>query len=89
MCCTLEIYIYDDEPFDQILKSVVHELRHAYQHDVCFGLIYHEETEETVEIWGKNLRPENYEKYYGDRESYLLNRYQPIEIDARWFADEY
>ena len=72
-------------PYER-LKTIVHELRHAYQYLVYNDLIDHRETDKTVKMWRDNwndyisYKPEldNYDEYYR----------QPIEVDARWFADQ-
>jgi hypothetical protein len=77
-------YLYGDMPnVDDMINTIVHESRHAYQHEVAnnsernTGI-----SKETIREWKENL--DNYISPYYDFEAY---RNQPIEVDAFDFSD--
>jgi len=65
-----------------LLKTVAHEVRHAYQTEAAMDSINHPVSDETRAIWRDNkrnyIRPSfsNCDEYYN----------QPIEADAFWFS---
>ena len=88
---TRSIYINDSQlapdsnygnSFDRITKTVLHEGRHSYQHQTIEGKINHTDAKE-LEVW-KN----NFDKYISFKEDPRGYYTQPIEIDARKYADE-
>lgn len=77
-------YLYGDMPnVDDMINTIVHESRHAYQHEVAnnsernTGI-----SKETIREWKENF--DNYISPYYDFEAY---RNQPIEADAFDFSD--
>lgn len=74
---------YGKDP-DRIITTCIHEGRHAYQNQVANGLITHENAEE-AEIWKDNLAEDNYISYQENPVAYYM---QPVEVDARSFAEQ-
>ena len=88
---TRAIYINDSQlapdskygnSFDRITQTALHEGRHSYQHQTVEGEINHTDTKE-LEVW-KN----NFDKYISFKEDPRGYYAQPIEVDARKYADE-
>lgn len=71
-----------------MLSTVYHEGRHAYQDDAIKGKIQNpKETPETVQSWKKNYPNLGGVYYDGETKgSYQDYRYQPIEADANDYA---
>lgn len=69
---------------DRIITTCIHEGRHAYQNQVVSGLIRHDNLEE-AEQWSENLSEDNYITYQENPVAYYM---QPVEVDARTFAEE-
>ena len=63
-----------------LLETVSHELRHAYQHEAVNHPTDYMVSQETIDIWRDNFR--NYIQADDDYEGYLA---QAIEVDARDF----
>ena len=74
---------YGKDP-DRIITTCIHEGRHAYQNQVANGLITHEDAEE-AEAWRDNLAEDNYISYQENPVAYYM---QPVEVDARSFAED-
>ena len=66
------------------LDTILHEGRHAYQHQVVLGEIEHKDYE-AAQAWADNMAPGHYISYEKNPRGYY---YQPIERDARDFARE-
>ena len=64
------------------LDTILHEGRHAYQHQVVLGEIEHSDTR-AVQEWADNMAPGHYITYERNPRGYYS---QPIERDARAFA---
>ena len=64
------------------LDTVLHEGRHAYQHQAVIGEINHDNKEELI-AWTDNMQPGHYITYEKNPRGYFS---QPIEQDARGFA---
>lgn len=64
------------------LDTVLHEGRHAYQHQAVMGEIIHAEPEQ-VKAWADNMAPGHYITFERNPRAYAA---QPIERDAREFA---
>lgn len=79
-----EDYIYSTTPGEQYdaMNTVIHEGRHAYQHDCIDGRISHNESEDTLSMWNKNN-----EIYNVPDDNFSRYRFQPIEVDANDYAD--
>lgn len=74
---------YGKDP-DRIITTCIHEGRHAYQDQVANGLVAQEDAEE-AEIWRENLSDDNYISYQENPVAYYM---QPVEVDARSFAED-
>lgn len=89
----INIGCLDPKAGKQVLKTVIHELRHAYQNAVIDNPNLYVVSEETRMVWYENTRIEgNYIRL--DSETATTeewNRYyaQPVEWDARNFAMQY
>lgn len=66
------------------LDTILHEGRHAYQHQVVLGEIEHPDPQ-VVQSWADNMAPGHYITYERNPRGYYS---QPIERDARDFARE-
>lgn len=66
------------------LDTILHEGRHAYQHQAVLSEIEHEPPEQVSE-WRDNMAPGHYITYERNPRGYYA---QPIERDARAFAAE-
>lgn len=69
---------------DKLVETVLHEGRHAYQHQVVGGLAPHDDQAD-VEAWAENLKDGNYISFEENPRGYWN---QPVEVDARQFASE-
>lgn len=65
-----------------LITTCLHEGRHAYQHQVAKGFVYHDNHEE-AEAWKENLKEGNYISFNENPRGYYE---QPVEVDAREFA---
>ena len=72
----------------QIMNTVIHELRHAYQHSAVDDPSSYNVSPETIRIWEHNLKPENY-KSTSKGDTYEEYVSQPVEWDAKNFAKQY
>jgi len=70
----------------QLLKTVVHEVRHSYQYDVVNFKNNHVVSEETRQQWASNLPPPDSNYYRGPDHSRYLT--QPVEWDCKNFAGQ-
>lgn len=68
----------------QLVTTCLHEGRHAYQHQVVNGVASHDDAAQ-VEQWRENLREGNYISFRENPRGYYE---QPVEADARAFAEE-
>lgn len=76
-----------------LMYTIVHEMRHAYQHVACRNPEQFIVTEETIEAWQQSI-----DNYRSQRDfikegmdaddAYIAYRNQTIERDARWFAGQ-
>lgn len=64
------------------LDTVLHEGRHAYQHQAVLGEVKHDNDAELA-AWKDNMKPGHYISYEKNPRGYYA---QPIERDARSFA---
>ncbi|GHU83053.1 hypothetical protein AGMMS50284_5940 [Clostridia bacterium] len=79
-----EGYLEDSNSY-AILKTLVHELRHCYQHESVDNLgVSHKISSQTAKIWRENLNDYN----SGENGMYSYTA-QPIEYDAMMFAEQY
>ena len=79
---SIHINLYRQQDFEGILTTVVHELRHAYQHEVTRNPEQFIVTEETAQSWARNFK-----NYITAERSYNAYRSQPVEQDARDFSE--
>lgn len=72
----------------QIMYTMIHEMRHAYQYAVVENPGQYNVSKETIKQWADNQK--NYKRYdknvEGSYEEYVS---QPIEYDAKNFAKQY
>lgn len=68
-----------------LIQTIIHEMRHAYQHQVVEHPENFSVTQETVEQWRNNFEHYRSMSEYG-YDSYVT---QPIEYDAKKFAKQY
>ena len=82
----LNTYVIEGAGSYSIMKTMIHEMRHAYQ----YAAINHPEnytvSPETIRQWEENFKPENYIRGEDDFDAYQA---QPIEYDANSFAKNY
>lgn len=69
---------------ETLVTTCLHEGRHAYQHQVADGIITHNDPAE-AEAWKDNLSDGNYISFKENPRAYYN---QPVEVDARRFAEE-
>ena len=69
---------------EKLVTTCLHEGRHAYQHQVADGIIAHSNPAE-AEAWKDNLSDGNYISFRENPRAYYN---QPVEVDARRFAEE-
>lgn len=95
------LYVGENDPamHREVLDTIVHEGRHAYQHYNVDVKMIHESGSE-VESWRENFYNPEYQYYHSGTQRILipyndgsihdvdfrLYYYQPVEIDARNFA---
>lgn len=71
----------------QIMQTVVHEMRHAYQHAAVDDPDSYEVSMETIEQWKNNFS--NYISTRDGKTSYSEYVSQPVEYDAKNFAKQF
>lgn len=69
---------------EAIVTACLHEGRHAYQHQVADGIVLHDNQAE-ADAWKENLSEGNYISFKENPRAYYN---QPVEVDARRFAEE-
>lgn len=69
---------------EAIVTACLHEGRHAYQHQVTDGIVLHDNQAE-ADAWKENLTEGNYISFRENPRAYYD---QPVEADARRFAEE-
>lgn len=69
---------------EAIVTACLHEGRHAYQHQVADGIVLHDNQAE-ADAWKENLSEGNYISFRENPRTYYN---QPVEVDARRFAEE-
>ncbi len=93
-------YVMSDskESYKDVIDTIIHEGRHAYQHYNVDKKCIHDSLSE-VNTWRENFYDPKYKYYSGSSVvvigpnkigdvGYRLYYYQPVEIDARNFASE-
>lgn len=68
---------------EELIKTCLHEGRHAYQHEAVNGNIKHLDDSQR-QLWKENMKPGNYISYEQNPRGYMN---QPIEADARDFEN--
>lgn len=68
----------------QLMSTVVHELRHAYQHSAVDHPEQYQVSKETIDSWKESFRTYNQEQAKG----FDAYRNIVVERDARWFAGQ-
>ena len=71
----------------QVVYTMIHEMRHAYQHAAVDNPEKYKVSEETIRQWKHNQIPRNYKS---TKKGYTYPEYvsQPIEYDAKNFAKQ-
>ena len=69
--------------YEEMMNTVVHEMRHAYQHEAVRNPGRFEVSEETVRSWEGNFGP----NYIDPDDDWNAYRHQPVEEDAHDIAD--
>ena len=69
---------------DDLVETILHEGRHAYQHQVARGEVCHGDAQEAA-AWAENMKPGNYVQFSQNPKAYWE---QPIEADARAHASK-
>jgi hypothetical protein len=72
----------------QIMQTMIHEMRHAYQHAAVRDPDSYTVSAETIKAWEENLKPGNY-KSTSNGYSYTEYVSQPVEWDAKNMAKQY
>lgn len=72
----------------QIMQTMIHEMRHAYQHAAIENPDSYNVSKETIKQWSENFNINNYKS---TNNGYTFEEYvsQPIEYDAKNFAKQY
>lgn len=63
------------------IDTVLHEMRHKFQKEAVIFPQYYDVTEQTAEVWRKN-----FEHYIDSKWNFAVYLNQPVEKDAREFA---
>ena len=71
----------------QIMQTVIHEMRHAYQHAAVEEPDSYEVSAETIKQWKNNFA--NYKSTDDGKTTYSQYVTQPVEYDAKNFAKQY
>ena len=71
----------------QIMQTVVHEMRHAYQHAAVDNPDSYEVSRETIRQWKNNFS--NYKSTSDGHTTYSEYVSQPVEYDAKNFAKQF
>lgn len=71
----------------QIMQTVVHEMRHAYQHAAVDNPDSYEVSMETIKQWKNNFS--NYKSTSDGHTTYSEYVSQPVEYDAKNFAKQF
>lgn len=72
---------------EEVMNTIVHEMRHAYQYQVINDPGSYIVSEETARAWEQNWSDENYITYDPALDNYDDYYNQPLEADAFGFAD--
>ena len=75
-------YSMQDQRYEDVMTTVVHEMRHAYQHQVIRQPERYEVTPDNVQAW-----KDNFDHYNAAEDGYSTYRNQPVEADARAFSE--
>ncbi len=71
----------------QIMQTMIHEMRHAYQHAAVNNPESFQVSPQTIEQWKNNFAAVNYINYDGSNYSAYVS--QPVEWDAKNFAKQF
>ena len=81
-CLNINEYIINEKNFQEVMTTVVHEMRHAYQHEVIRYPEHYEITEKKAQEWKAN-----FDNYVSPDKDYSRYRRQSVEKDARDFSE--
>jgi len=79
-----------DQMFD-VRFSVIHECRHAFQHEAVDGTNNHVVSRETITHWKNNFPPTGYYENPDENDPVQNAKYasQPVELDAFMFTNQF
>ncbi len=77
--------ILTSENYEDVMNTMVHEMRHAYQHEAVRNPSDFIVSEETAKSWESNF--DDYIEYTEEENNFDEYRYQPVEADAHDIAD--
>lgn len=81
-----DLALNDKNAYKEVLNTLLHEGRHAYQ-NYNLDVKVVEENQELVDSWKVNLAILGYENDMVDEMGFWRYYAQPIEVDARAYAD--
>ena len=81
---SINTYVVDGNNSYKIMQTMIHEMRHAYQHAAVNNPDRFQVSTETIEQW-KN----NFDHYINGSDDFAGYQAQPIEYDANSFAKNY
>lgn len=80
---SMNTYNLENKTYEQNMITLVHEMRHAYQHEVVRHPEVFTVSEQTAKSWAENIS--NYKTT--EKDGFQAYRSQPIEQDARDFSE--
>lgn len=81
---SINIYAMEHRSYSHVMDTIVHEMRHAYQHEVILRPGDFAVSEETAKSWDANF--DNYISYDSNLDNFDEYQDQPVEADARGYA---
>ena len=78
---SINTYCIENNSYERVMTTVIHEMRHAYQHEAVRHPERYTVSEETVRGWEKNFR-----NYVDPDDNYDAYKSQPVEADANGFS---
>ena len=77
--------LYGDNP-DKMVEAVLHEGRHAFQHDVAEGRVPCEDAD-TAQAWAKNLEPGGYVRFDENARRFASDRLSQLRSERTAIAE--
>lgn len=81
---SINLFAMEHYSYSSVMDTVVHEMRHAYQHEVSRRPGDFEVSEQTARSWDENF--DDYVSYDSSLDNYDEYQDQPVEADARRYA---